>query len=162
MSEVFTDVAKTKQLFKLITKDRTGMPDFSESQKFEVLTNAACQLGIAPRLKIQDLRNGSRDAELYLLTEVYSHDLPEDTVKYVNETLEKHGQTLKIRKISDLEQPETLVQVLNVLDPGVKLGQGLTAMQQLQKHIRNLKLSSFAAPDRLDEQQVRVILRACK
>ena len=42
MSEVFTDVAKTKQLFKLITKDRTGMPDFSESQKFEVLTNAAC------------------------------------------------------------------------------------------------------------------------
>lgn len=120
VGEVFNEVAKTKQLFKLVTKDKPGMPDFNDSQKFEVLANAASQLGIAPRLKISDLRDHNREAELYFLTEVYSHDLPDDVPKYVNEVLKKHGQTLKISALSELEQPETLVKVLNVLDPNVK------------------------------------------
>lgn len=94
VGEIFDDAVKTRQLFRLMAKDRSDMPDFNEAQKCESLAHAACALGIAPRLKVEDLRNRNRDAQLYLLTEVYAHDLPDNIGKYVSEQLKQRGQNM--------------------------------------------------------------------
>lgn len=64
--------------------------------------------------------------------------------------------------MAELAQPEILVQVLNTLNPLVKPAPGSGAVQQLQRHVRSLRLSNYVTPNKLDEQQVRVILRACR
>lgn len=104
------------------------MPDFNEAQKCESLAHAACALGIAPLLKVEDLRNRNRDAQLYLLTEVYSRDLPDNIGKYVNEQLKQRGQNMQISGMAELAQPEILVQVLNTLNPLVKPAPGSGAV----------------------------------
>ena len=162
VNEIFDDPAKTRQLFEVMTEDRPDAPDFSAGRQVESLAQAAGALGIAPGLKVADLKSKSREARQYLLTEVYAHDLPENPENFVNEELKRSGRDLRISGLAELVQPEILLQVLDVLDQDARSAPGAGAGQRLQRHARSLGVSNYVVLNALDERQVRVFLRACR
>lgn len=167
--DVFEEVSGRKKLLdimKNIPKAKNEDLPEDDQPTIETLVQVANQLDIAPNIKLKDLAALKPEAVNYFLTEVYGNDLPDDDdlLEELNDLAGKKGPLPAIDNLEQLAEPETLVQILEQLDPnGLKTKAPLgvlepkeAALQSLQKQINIVGLPVKAEELTLDQAKVLI------